>query len=117
MNVNYDSGASSMALPISDLVPMMAPNTVSVLPTKMTSTASGQGQACYTVLDVRVLSRDATKVLTPWERVHCCGYVGIRQRIFRGSLENTCFVCNQPHRQHLYVAYTKNQLINRMPKG
>lgn len=115
MKIGYDSGCSTMAIPLADIVPMMAPASVDLLPTVFSMTPSGSSSSRRTSLEVRVLSRDATKVLIPWHLVTCKGYPNIGARILRQSLEDSCFVCSHPHLQRLYVAYSKGQLVNRMP--
>lgn len=116
MDVNYDSGCGTMALPLDDLAPMIASTPASMLGSRNTNTANGRGQAKIASLQVRILTRDKTKVLLPWAPVKCHGYINIRRRIFRGALEDSCFVCSHPRRQRLYVAHTKGQLMSRMPK-
>ena len=98
MDVNYDSGCGSMALSLDDLAPLIAPTPVSGLGSRNKNMASGTGQAKIANLQVRVLTRDKTRVLLPGAPVKCRGFVNIRRRIFRGALEDSFFVCSHPRR-------------------
>ena len=106
-----------MAIPLSDLNPIMAQDSIDELPEIRTNTAGGRAFARCSTLEVRVLTRDTTKEIIPWHTVKCNFYDNISRRIFRGALETNWFVCNHPHRQRLYVARTKDQLLRRMPKN
>lgn len=116
LDVNYDSGCGTMAIPFSDLRPFFAQDPNAKLTPLSTNTASGPSNAGAVDLEVRVLSRDGKEELIPWDTTDVHVYESIRRRIFRGKLETNCFVSNHPHLQRLYVAHTKNQLQIRMPK-
>jgi hypothetical protein len=104
-----------MAIPSSDLNEMMAQGSIETLRRVKTNTAGGKAIAYRVRLEVRVLTLDAMNVLIPWHVVSCNCYDDFSFRLFRGVLEKNCFVCNHPHRQHLYAARTKD-LLRRMPK-
>lgn len=104
-----------MAIPLSELHSILGPIGISSLRSSTTNTASGKAQVHYAVVEVRLLSRNEEKEVMPWRTVRCRGYPRIARRIFRGTLENECFVCSHPE-QCLYIAYSKRLLFHRMPR-
>jgi hypothetical protein len=117
MDVCYDSGCKSMAIPSADLSSLMTQAGIHGLVSIPTNTAAGKGRAHKARIRVQVLTRDATQILIPWHSVFCSCYGSIAYRIFRGTLESTLFLCNHPHQDRLYVARTKQQLLQRMPRA
>lgn len=114
MTVKYDSGCSAMATPLSELT--------SIIPDPedlhrvTTTTATGRMNTLFAYVQVRLLSRDKQKEVIPWHTVPCRGYQNIHRRIYRGNLENNCFVCNHPVKQRLYIIRSKGLLMHRMPQ-
>lgn len=85
MDVNYDSGCKTMALPVDDLAVIIAPYPVSA--------ASGKGQAKRADIKVRLLTSDKTNVLLPLAEVSCHGYVNIHHfHRFTRDLFGSCFI-------------------------
>ena len=117
IDVHYDTGCSSMAIPFSDITVMMTTYGLNNLSKVRTRTASGQGMAQIVSLLTRVLDRHAEKELLAWHETCCHIYHNIGTRIFRSNLESSCFTCTHPSLQRLYVAHSKRQLCLRMPKA
>ena len=74
LEVNYDSGCSTMAMmavPLQELTSIAPPADLSNL---RTNTASGKEQASYAYLEIRVLCREGENELIPWQTIRCHGY-------------------------------------------
>lgn len=116
MEVSYDSGCSTMAIPNADLGQMLVQGGMDLVDTGFSNTAGGRAVSRRVDLMVRVLNREQTGVVLGWRTVRCRGYEHSTNRIFRGNLENECFTRIQPYLDRLYVGHTRTHLA-RMPAG